>query len=73
MIMSKMKIGKYLSISWAVLATATFAILSERINNLEKQQNTQYSVVGQTLNQTTNDIEVLKYKSIAKNTTGEFE
>ena len=33
--MSKMKIGKYLCISWMVLTTALIVFQDQRINNLE--------------------------------------
>ena len=40
MTMSKMKIGKYLCISWMVLTTALIVFQDQRINTLETQVST---------------------------------
>ena len=40
MTMSKMKIGKYLCITWMVLTTAILVFQEHRINDLENRQVT---------------------------------
>lgn len=72
--MSKLKIGKYLCISWMVLATALIAQQSYKLSEIENQQSAQYSAVSTALGVTGSDIEQLKQsQNIKVNRTGEFE
>ena len=62
--MSKLKIGKYLCISWMVLATALIAHQSYKLSEIENHQNSQYTTVSTSSNVA---------ESNKVNRTGEFE